>query len=202
MVGALLLVLLVVAVIMGTVAGRRASSDRIDRWTAGVAALFALLGVVVSVVTVGAGAGVDADEVPIFLAFLVAPLVLTGIPFVLRGRAIGTAALTAVCAMVLVTYVVITGLSVGWFFAPAATALVMLATARMSRGVARCSPEGGAAADEAASGRTRARRRSRSWGWRASVQRVVSRLGRRRPRGRRVWLHQPGRPNRTSTPGA
>lgn len=138
MVGAMLLVLLGVAVFVGSAAGRRAWLARIDWWTAGTAVMLALLGGVIAVFTVGTG--VDADERPIFLAFVVAPLVLTTVPLVLRTPANGTAALTAVCALLLMAYVVITGLSVGLFFAPAAIALVLLAAARMRRQVAGSSP--------------------------------------------------------------
>ncbi|MPZ64872.1 MAG: hypothetical protein GEU83_04950 [Pseudonocardiaceae bacterium] len=62
----------------------------------------AVVGVVMSVATVVTEAG--AGEPLIFLAFLAAPLVLTGVPLAVRGPANGAAALTVACAVVLVTY--------------------------------------------------------------------------------------------------
>lgn len=131
MAGAMFLILLGAAGFVGSAAGRRAWPARTDRWTAGISAMLALVGSVIAVVTVVMGAAIDVGELPIFLAFAVAPVVLTAVPLIVQPPANGTAALTVGCALVLVAYVAIGGLSIGLFFAPAAIALVLLAAARM-----------------------------------------------------------------------
>ncbi len=133
MVGALLLVLSGLALVVGSAAGRRSWSDRVDRWTAGSAAVLALLGAVVAVSTVGAA--IDTDELPVFLAFAVAPLLLAAVPLILGTPTTTTTALTALCAVLLVAHVVVTGLSIGLLFAPAAITLILLAAARARRPV-------------------------------------------------------------------
>jgi hypothetical protein len=115
MVGIGLLVLLVVAVVVGLRAGGGESAERIDMWTARAALVLALLGEVgVAFVATSLGTA----DLPALLTFAAVPLV--------------------VCALLLTVYVVVTGLSIGLFFAPAAITLVQLAAlrARRSDGVA------------------------------------------------------------------
>jgi hypothetical protein len=130
-VGIVLLVLLVVALVVGLVIGGGEAADRVDTWTARAALGLALLGEV-GVAFVVASIGVD--DLPVLLALAAAPLVFTVVPLALRTLTLASRMLTAVCALLLTLYVVITGLSIGLFFAPAALALVQLAALRARRG--------------------------------------------------------------------
>jgi hypothetical protein len=127
-VGVLLLVLLGTAVIVGVVAGGRMWSDEADRWTARTAVGLALLGAVVAVSTTLPHVG--SEELLLLLALTVAPVLLTAVPLVFHAPGVGARVLAAGCALALVAYVVVTGLSIGLFFAPAAVTLVLLAAAR------------------------------------------------------------------------
>ena len=130
MVGIGLLVLLVVAAVVGLSAGGGESARRVDVWTARAALALALLG---EVGVAFLATSVGADELPVLLALAAVPLVLTAIPLVLHVSTPGIRILTVVCALLLTAYVVITGLSVGLFFAPAAILLVQLAALRARR---------------------------------------------------------------------
>ncbi|GAA1328873.1 hypothetical protein [Pseudonocardia xinjiangensis] len=130
MVGIGLLVLLVVAVVVGLRASGGESAERIDVWTARAALVLALLGEIgVAFLATSLGAA----DLPALLTFAAVPLVLTAIPLVLHVATLGIRVLTVVCALLLSVYVVVTGLSIGLFFAPAAIALVQLAALRARR---------------------------------------------------------------------
>ncbi|GAA1243200.1 hypothetical protein GCM10009609_03320 [Pseudonocardia aurantiaca] len=132
MVGLVLLVLLVVALVAGLMAGGRESADHIDTWTARAALVLVLLGDV-GVAFIATPFG--ADDLPVLMGFAAAPLVLTAVPLAMRAPPLASRILTAVCALLLTLYVAITGLSIGLLFAPAALALVQLAALRARRPV-------------------------------------------------------------------
>ncbi|WP_433555573.1 hypothetical protein ACQPWY_24140 [Pseudonocardia xinjiangensis] len=130
MVGIGLLALLVVAVVVGLRTGGGESAERIDMWTARAALVLALLGEVgVAFLATSLGTA----DLPALLTFAAVPLVLTAIPLVLHVATLGIRVLTVVCALLLTVYVVVTGLSIGLFFAPSAIALVQLAALRARR---------------------------------------------------------------------
>lgn len=131
MVGIILLVLLVGAVVSGLMAGGGPAAERIDTWTARAAVALAIIGDV-GLVVLATRAGI-VDNLPLLLVFAAVPLVLTAVPLGLRLPTLATRMATAVCALLLAVYVVITGLSFGLFFAPAAVALVQLAALRARR---------------------------------------------------------------------
>ena len=132
-VGIVLLVLLVVAVVIGLRTGGREAAERVDAWTARAAVVLALLG---EVGVAFLATSLVVDDLPVLLAFAAVPLVLTAIPLVLHVPTIRIRILTVVCALLLTMYVVITGLSIGLFFAPAAVLLVQLAALRARRAAA------------------------------------------------------------------
>lgn len=129
-VGIILLVLLVVAVVVGLRTGGGESAERVDAWTARAAVVLALLGEV-GVAFLATSLG--PEDLPVLLAFAAVPLVLTAIPLTLHVPTFRIRILTVVCALLLTVYVVITGLSIGLFFAPAAVLLVQLAALRARR---------------------------------------------------------------------
>jgi hypothetical protein len=123
-IGLLLLGLLVVAIAAGVVAGGTRVAARVDTWSGRAGVALALAGAVGSV-AIAAG---STDDLPVVLAFAAAPMVLTALvqqwPNVVA---------TGMCALLLVAFVAVTGLSFGLLFAPAAVALVLLAALRLRR---------------------------------------------------------------------
>jgi hypothetical protein len=129
----LLLGLLAVAIAAGVVAGGSRYAARVDTWSGRAGVAFALAGAV-GAAAIAAG---STDDLPVLLAFAAAPTVLTALV-----RQWPNPVTTGMCALLLVAFVAVTGLSFGLLFAPAAVALVLLAALRLRRAlIALFSPE-------------------------------------------------------------